>query len=349
MVKEIGFKEDQEHKGWTPKLGPNDYKCKIVHGFTEKGPVTLTVGPKGAVDIEALKLAGDYFLAKKKHKSAIFLPKVWNVGNYDDRSWVVRKRISGVNFLGTPPFSNDREKEKIAQLYWNTVAVFSAMESKEQTAGDFESFIRERINKWVKLGETCRSRASKRKREIFRNIAENVFRFVFYETDLLESIDPEMELFFRNFGNTDIVVKDGKLYMPSPDIAFFPQFYGAVYFIWNVLMYCYIRPNIKGVIEDMKIWQEIFKKNCPVLELRNKFDTSFCLLLFERVIATLLVDIPLRRSPFDVRGKEGLVRTKKAEKVFVEVLKYLLGKIPTLVKNEPFKDDFASLKKVYKF
>src|SRR3989344_4631765 len=92
---EVDFKEDPAHKGWMPKLRPSDYKCKIVHGFTKKGAVTLTVGPKGVVDMETLKLAGDYALAEKKNQPCIVLPQVWDVGNYEDWSWVVRERVEG--------------------------------------------------------------------------------------------------------------------------------------------------------------------------------------------------------------------------------------------------------------
>src|SRR3989338_2799966 len=71
---EVDFKEDPAHKGWMPKLRPNDYKCKIVHGFTKKAAVTLTVGPKGVVDMETLKLAGDYALVcfGGKKESAVY-------------------------------------------------------------------------------------------------------------------------------------------------------------------------------------------------------------------------------------------------------------------------------------
>ena len=357
VAKEIGFKKDPVREGWMPKLGPNDYKCKIVHGFTEKGavtlPVTLTVGPKGTIDMDALKIAADYVSARKLNNPNIALPRVLDFANCNDMSWVVRERIPGKNPLDIFPFAADWQKRKIAQLYWNTVAVFSAMESENQQAGNFEYFIRNRLDKWVIVGKVCKSKENRKKHEVFENIANNFFRFVFYETDLCESADIEMQLFFKNFGSTDLVCSTNiffpynNYYLPSSEIVFLPEFYGAAYFVWNVLMYSYERLSVTGTIEDMKIWQEIFKENCPVWELKNKFDLVFCILLFERVVATLLVDIPLRRSPFDVKGQEGARRAQKSEKFFVAALKYLMVTIPTLVEN-PFKEDIALLGKIYK-
>ncbi len=345
VAKEIGFKEDPTHKGWMPKLGPNDFKCKIVHGFTKKGAVTLTVGPKGVINLKALELAGSYALVEKKLKPCIVLPKVWNVGNYGDRSWIVRERVDGVNPLKDFPLSSRWERENIANLYWNILPVFSAVESEKQPVGDFEDFFRNRLDKWIELGKSGKSKQNSQKHEIFRTIADNMFRYVFYESDLWESADLEMELFFRNFGNTDIVFQNGVYYLPSSEIVLLPEFYGAAYFVWNMLMYSY---DIEDwlVSEDIAKWLAAFSLACPS-EVQSRFNMGFHLILFERVIATLLVDIPRLLSPFDVKGNEGAVRAQKAEKVFVGVLKGLLEVIPTLTGN-PFKEDFKALDKIYK-
>lgn len=363
-AEKIGFKEDPTQKGWMPKLGPNDYKCKIVHGFTENGPVTLTVGPKGVVDLEALKLAGDYALAEKKNIPCVVLPKVWNVGDFDDLSWVVRERVNGTSPLEDFPPGSGRVNEEVIRLYWNTVAVFSEMEEQglSQAFGepeDPEGFMRKKLEKWIELSKFLKNKRLKQKLGVFESIAGNVFRYIFYESNLWETTDLEMDLFFRNFGNTDIVVgHDKSYYLPNPEIILLPQFYGAAYFVWNILMYSYDRyddelPDFiihNSIVEEVERWRGEFYLSCPN-DLKDKFHTAFYLLLFERVIATLLVDIPLKRSPFDVKrqeGDEGAKRAQKAEIIFVEVLKYLLGIIPTLVKNEPFEENFAALEKVYK-
>ena len=171
----------------------------------------------------------------------------------------------------------------------------------------------------------------------------------------------EMRLFFKNFGNTDIVVQGDNFYLPNSEIAFLPQFYGASYFVWNVLMYSYKHYGdnmpedviiYESVKEEIMSWEREFYESCPT-DLTSKFGVAFSLLLFERVIATLLVDIPLRRSPFDVKGQEGVEgdegarRAQKSEKFFVAALKYLMVTIPTLVEN-PFKEDIALLGKIYK-
>ena len=360
VAKEIDFKEDPVHKGWMPKLGPNDYKCKIVHGFTKKGAASLTVAPKGVVDMETLKLAGYYALAGKKNQPCIVLPQVWDVGNYEDRSWVVRERVDGTNPLA---ISSSRYPlvgaHAIAQLYWNTFSVFSALEEKSEieTAGDFKDFFEEKLDKWTKLGEVSTDKRSKEKCGVLRTIVDDMFRYVFYETDSWESVDLEMRLFFKNFGNTDIVVQGNNFYLPNSEIAFLPQFYGASYFVWNVLMYSYNHYGddmpedviYESVKEEIMSWEREFYESCPT-DLMSKFGVAFFLLLFERVIAALLVDIPLRRSPFDVKGQEGdegAKRAQKSEKIFVAALKYLMITIPTLAQN-PFKEDIALLDKIYK-
>ena len=363
VAEEIGFKKDPVREGWMPKLEPNDYKCKIVYGFTKKGTATLTVGPKGVVDMETLKLAGDYALVEKKNQPCIVLPQVWDVGNHEDRSWVVRERVEGTNplvdYSRTAPIVDSLT---ITSLYWNTFSVFSALEEKSEIepAGGFEDFFRERLKKWTKQGEVFTDKKSKEKFVVLRTVADDMFRYIFYETDLCQSVDLEMRLFFKNFGNTDIVVQGDNFYLPNSEIAFLPQFYGASYFVWNVLMYSYNHYGddmpedviYESVKEEIMSWEREFYESCPT-DLTSKFGVAFSLLLFERVIATLLVDIPLRRSPFDVKGQEGVEgdegarRAQKSEKFFVAALKYLMVTIPTLVEN-PFKEDIALLGKIYK-
>src|SRR3989338_5647508 len=125
VAEEIGFKKDPVREGWMPKLGPNDYKCKIVHGFTKKGPVTLTVGPKGVVDIKALKLAGGYALVKNKRSPSVVLPQVWDLGNHEERVLGSKKRGERPRPFLSSYFSTWNEKCKVAEFYWNSVRVFS--------------------------------------------------------------------------------------------------------------------------------------------------------------------------------------------------------------------------------
>ncbi len=346
VAKEIGFKEDPTQKGWMPKLGPNDYKCKIIHGFTKSGSVTLFAGPKDFIDPDFLLLDGSYKVAQSKApKPHILLPCILEIKTEEDCCWFTKERVDGTRLLRDFPFFDGLEKFNIANLYWNTVDVFSRIEQAESKA-NFEDFFRDRLKKWVELGKSCKSKASKQKLETLRTVADDFFRYVFYETDLGEIADLEMGLFFKNFGNTDIVVQGDNFYLPSSEIVPLPQFYGAAYFVWNMLMYVHDSEK-EGVVEDIQEWRGAFYGTCPK-ELRNQFFIGFNLLLFERVMGALLVDIPLRRSPFDAKGGEGRARAKRAEKIFVEVLKYLLNKIPTLVENEPFKENFAALAKIYK-
>ncbi|MBI2676347.1 MAG: hypothetical protein HYX21_00105 [Candidatus Yanofskybacteria bacterium] len=346
VAEEIGFKKDPVREGWMPKLGPNDYRCKIVHGFTKKGPVTLTVGPKGAVGMEALKLAGDYALVEKKTQPCITLPQVWDLGNYSDRSWVARERVEGSRPLFFCDYSMWAEKRKVAELYWNTVKIFSDVKSEKRAVDGFEYFIRERLDRWIEIGRDSRGRKNEQKQKIFRNVADEVFSFVFYETDIGKRIAYlEMELFFRNFGNTDIVLQDDKFYMPSPNIAFFPQFYGAAYFVWNVLMYSYDRRHL-DILVDVEHWRRAFMEKCRNEKTREVFGKAFYVLLLERVFGALLVDIPRGRSPLGTRHERDEVKAGKSEEMFVAVLKYLLEKLPTLVENKPFEENIKKLDKL---
>ncbi|MBI2058019.1 MAG: hypothetical protein HYT63_03525 [Candidatus Yanofskybacteria bacterium] len=346
VAEEIGFKKDPVREGWMPKLGPNDYKCKVIHGFTKKGPATLTVGPEGTADIDALKQAGDYALAEKESglEPCIVLPQVWELGNYNVRSWVVRERVEGSRPLLFPDSSSWSEKCKIAGLYWNTVDVFSKIEVRGDLKKDSESFLRERIDKWKNLAEKVGNKKNLKKVNLFSSLADDVFNYIIY-TNLLESLVLEMELFFRNFGNTDIVVQDGKFYMPSPDIAFFPQFYGAAYFVWNVLMYSYDRKHL-DVLVDIEHWRRAFMEKCRNKKTRETFGKAFYILLVERAFGALLVDIPRGKSPLGTMRERDEVKAGKSEDMFVVVLKYLLEKLPTLAESRLFEENIKKLDKL---
>ena len=110
-------------------------------------------------------------------------------------------------------------------------------------------------------------------------------------------------------------------------------------------MYSYDRRPL-DVLVDIEHWRRAFLKKCHNQETIEIFEIAFYVLLLERVFGTLLVDIPCGKSPFENEGKIDKIKAKKAEKIFIMILKYLLEKLPTLVKNKPFEEDIKKLDKL---
>lgn len=331
MTSFIEDKDGKNSEGCTRFLGLDQYSSKMAHGLIAGCPVTMTVGSRDFFSSEDLKLESEYgWLADKR---AVLIPAIESFYFGREYRCLIRWRIAGRIFLSRPLYYTPEDRLTIASLYWNTVNIFSRMREAGSTGVtidpkvyNFSNFFWERVNRWLKKWDDWHG--------VVENSAKNEqlsgYELAEYENDkyilgkmlptlkgkgVVESINLPLEFFFKNFGVTDLVFKEeegsrGEFYLPSAQIVSLPQFYGAAYFVWSLLMYSHdASPEV--VVKEAEIWSKSFETSCPNCpNVYPDFRQGFYLNLALTAIGALLIDIPRGLSPFDRPG--GIEDNKRA-------------------------------------
>ena len=125
---------------------------------------------------------------------------------------------------------------------------------------------------------------------------------------------------FSHFTNTDIIKCGETHYIIDATIEERPQMYDAAFWIWGLTMYAYDIPP-KEWLEEMERWMNVFLRGCS--SYISALKLSVCLV--ERMLGTLLVDLPLRHSPFDKLDDKAVAKEAKLAQA---VIKYLCASFP---------------------
>lgn len=270
--------------------------------------------------------------------------------NSDLPAFSIKERIEGERFLNRYPASNSRQKGIVADLYWNTADNFrvisGAFSDLSLTMARNQEYLVSlffgRLAHWMDLGQAAFDREKDQAAaEVLRGdldlIDLTISRLKHGKAveELAYKYGLEVELFFRHFGHTDMIYQKntGRFFLPLPPQRAFivcPQFYGAAYFIWNVLMYSYGRSPDWGVAETER-WRKVFEMHAPP-ERKSRFRPGFYLNLLERMTGALLADLSEKRSPFNRHGAYGSKKKvareiKNARKIFRAVLEKCLQEI----------------------
>lgn len=296
VVQEIRFHESVENKGWMPKFGPNDYRSVIRHGTYKGVPAMLKVSPHEELVNEATK-AWSY-----QHdvfgKPVLQMPQILTSGKVGAAQFLIqREGPGGKRILEQYPYSNEEEKKEVARLYWATVQEFPAFPSEYSSVLEFF------IKKLNMLMEHARKD---------ENLPQNGFitpkeRNKVSQYILDRAYELKMEPFFSRFSNTD-VTKDGTLYFVwDTAIVSRPEEHGAASWIWGATLYAYDWQPKKWM-DEVDAWLDAFVDNPPPNrhEVRKKIKIN----LQERMLGALLVDLPLKRSPFDALSTEEIQKAR---------------------------------------
>lgn len=312
VVKEIGFKEGLEDKGWMPKLGPDDYRSIIRYGETKKGEkAVITVSPHE----DLIKVGQDFHSYRKcaGSKKAVVIPAaVLASGQIFEAQFLVQESIeNGERILSHYPLSTTEEKEEVAVLYWNTVVAFAVYHGVEPSKMYSSDYFVERLNKWMSLGRECQAIE---RGFIDASEKDKAVRFIF--TNLLTFSG--MEFFFSHFSNTDIVKRGKEYFIWDATIISKPEAFGIASWIWGATLYAYNIPEQKW-FQEINEWIEVFSQYAPENYKRN-LKLKIRVNLAERFLGALLVDLPLRRSPFHRLTDEEVKKAHKIVKVVFQTV-----------------------------
>lgn len=349
-VKLSGFTEtreglqDSKLGAWSRQARPGRFDLRIGHGHLNLVPAMLLVGRGEIVSESGYYLNQQYHLIASSGVSwqSVSIPRylqVTKVPGANPYSFAIQEKCSsGRRFLPRFPASNSQQRRIITNLYWNTYANFADIMARDQgvaitmskNSETFPGFFLERLERWlsaagqtrvktVTKGEAQRLHAGYlQDREVVGRVLDRI-----KQAGWLKESGISTGLFFKHFGHTDLVYSpEGRFFLPLWTMGVLPQFYGAAYWVWNVLMHS-ASQSPPWAIQEVEKWREAFEARAP-RELKTLFYQGFYLNLLERATTALLVDIPLKRSPFD-RLKNH--RRTNARKIFLAVLRQIHAKI----------------------
>lgn len=296
-----GFRESRKEKGWMPKLGPNDFGSVIRHGTYEGKKAVMQVSPHENL-VRAAKNLEHYQSATVGKPMVLQVPKILQLGRSGGAWFLVQESApSGERILSNYPLSAGHQKEEVAELYWKTVANFPRFDVGKLPVLDY--FL-ERLNKWFATG---RENGAVESGFITQKEKEDVVEVISFELYRLR-----MEPFFAHFSNTDIVKAGNAYYIWGAEIVLKPEAAGIAHWLWGATLYAYQR-NPKWWLEELNKWIDIFVEFAPEnLGLGvEDLGTMIRVNLLERFLGSLLVDLPLKRSPFDKLSEKEIEKAKK--------------------------------------
>lgn len=300
-VQKTGFRENKKNPGWMPKIGPNDYRSVIRHGWYKNIPSVIKVSPHE----DLLTIANNFIRYQKvvKNKPAIKVPAVLIKGRLTGGQFLIQKSADhdqpqGVRVIKCWPMSTQAEKEEVAKLYWNTVAAFPKFNFNEWAISDY--FVM-RLEKTLAANRDYKVPTRK---FITPQEKDQTIAYIFSNAYKLK-----METFFVHFANTDIVkTPDRQYFIWESHIVPKPEAAGIALWLWTATLYAYNIP-ISTWQKEITLWLKTFNKYAPKQHQKNlnqKIQINFA----ERILGTLLLDLPLKRSPFDNLSINAIERTR---------------------------------------
>lgn len=297
VVALVGFREGKKATGWMPKFGPDDFRSVIREGTYKGKKAVLKVSPHE----DLAQAAKDFkrYQAASRGKPVLQTPRVLRNGKIGGAQYLIQQATpNGQRIIRRFPLSGQREKNEVARLYWNTIANFPKFDFGNWSALDY--FI-ERLDKWFALG---RENGAVRAGFITQTEKNKAAKIIFGDINVLK-----MEPFFPRFASTDIVKVADEYFIWDADIAPKPQAAGIALWLWASTLHAYKIPAGKW-LKEVNVWTDTFIKFAPESCQKN-LKLKIRLNLLERLLGSLLVDLPLRRSPFQNLSKKQIEKAKE--------------------------------------
>ena len=210
------------------------------------------------------------------------------------------------------PKSNPEQKKSVAKIYWDTRRVLDYLYLGPGSPKDSLDYFIRRLRQFV----DAITEAKADDKFISGKLESKAFGFILKHICDMD----ETRYSFSHFTNTDIIKCGETHYIIDATIEERPQMYDAAFWIWGLTMYAYDIPP-KEWLEEMERWMNVFLRGCSYYISALKL--SVCLV--ERMLGTLLVDLPLRHSPFDKLDDKAVAKEAKLAQA---VIKYLCASFP---------------------
>jgi hypothetical protein len=256
----------------------------IYKGAWQEKPAVLKIqGLQPDVDeIDMINRFND-----QNESAKIRLPKLYDGSRWNEKDGYGYLLLEYVNApqIYQPPFANQEQIKDFCALYqeYKTKCLRDPLFEREPNEQSSLVFTRERVSHWTKIAQT--------KGHLAEAEVKNVEKFLSLAGRHLPSM--KMEFMHGHFTYDDIFKLSDKEYVLMSNLfwSYRPEFYDTTFHLWAGIKSLRDQSvGIEQVIEYLQNWLEEYKK-LPIVMQDADFERKFNMMMAERCIGALLVDI----------------------------------------------------------
>ena len=304
IAKETGFKQDVHEDVWMPKLKKGEYRSIVAQGKFNNRDATIKVSP-----CENYHAITNNFKMYSRLLSAraiplplaIKPPHIFLIGNIKGLSVMIQELPKNEKRLLSQYPSTIAEKNLVASVFLETrQALDYSMPIVKQDASEYFA---QRLSVYAQQWKP---------EYIDAKTFISTLAFI-----LKNASDIKLVQSFSHFTNNDIVKSGGQYLIIDATIVLRPEMYEPAFWLWGMTMHSYNTPP-KEWLKEIKIWTNVFmeKSFYYITNPAAKLSVN----LAERMLGILLVDLPLRRSPFEHFSDEIIAREAKLARLIIQRL-----------------------------
>ena len=292
VARKTGFHEDKKTT-WAVEVAPNIFRSLIVHGQIKDKSAAMKISDRSYLD--DIKNYRRYQRKSENISGAVKIPAILKSGTVGNSAYSVQSESgSAGRLIEAISDANELEKIKIARLYWRTADAFRDFGPVDASTSEY--FISHMAG-WLEINARDAKGWGRPSVEMFDRVVRIIFT---------ESVSIRMEWFFNRFQNWDLTDEPQGVAIWDVTIDRRPEAWGIASWLWGLAIHCWDQTPIV-CYNTMNSWTMYFEQEAPA-ELRPRLRRLVVINTLERLLATLLVDIPLKRSPFSGLSKRDLAK-----------------------------------------
>jgi len=294
---------------------PDKVGSLIYKGVWRKLPAVLKIqGLKPEIDeIDMISRFNEQNDSKKIRLPKLYKGSKWN--ELDGYGYLLLEYIDAPKIY-QPPLADQEQKEDFCRFYqeYKTKCLRQPLFARQPHEKNSLVFVNQRVLHWQKIAEAKEqlTEVNKKRVEKFLNIAGRH----------LPSI--KMEFMHGHLTYNDLYKISDNEYVLMSNLfwSYRPEFYDSTFHLWAGLNSLHNK-NIKleQIIEYLQNWFGQYKK-IPVIKQANDFNGKFNLMMAERCLGALLIDI---KNKHQQKGQNNLVNY--LSRLFADLFEYFTDKL----------------------
>lgn len=256
----------------------------IYKGVWKEKPAVLKIQGLQP-DVDEIDMIGRF--NNQNESAKIRLPELYDGSKWnkeDGYGYLLLEYVDAPQIY-QPPFANQEQMKDFCALYqeYRTKCLRDPFFEKEPNEQSSLVFTAQRVSHWAKIAQT--------KGHLAEAEVKNVEKFLSLAGRHLPSI--KMEFIHRHFTYDDIFKLSNKEYVLMSNLfwSYRPEFYDTTFHLWaGIKSLRDQNVSVERVIEYLQNWLEEYKK-LPVIMQDHDFERKFDMMMAERCVGALLVDI----------------------------------------------------------
>ncbi len=284
VIKKTGFRPKQEI--WRGLIyEKNKVGSVIFDGLYNNQPAILKLqGLKPELDEASL-----YKLFARHNKSKkIRLPRLLGSQKWNKKlgfGYQIQEKLTGTTIFNMPQAT--KSQMKLWAEFYNEYRTKTVSNPFWKAKNEPKIFFALRLNNWIKI---CKHKKMWEEIEIGQRV-KSFKKIITTNTD-------KMPFLFSHGHLTanDIIIQDNKFVLLSNLFwSWRPKYYDLAFNLWACLLKLPSNTSFKKAVQLVDAWQATYK-TIPWVKKQNDFDKLFHLMISERLIGSIVVDLGIKRK-----------------------------------------------------